>query len=192
MSHLAVALGIVTICATLASAQHPNPKPSGVYRQAGGTVVSPGETGWVVTKANDFETVFQKTSEHEIALVSMKTVEMDTSGEPKALLAKLESAKDAELAGLTAWDRDSLHFNHVRFKSSPCLQYDGIFVATKESSSRHKYLNFRGYICAPSAPGDVVVQLEASSQSSERGMSERLSTVADDLFGTASFISKGK
>src|SRR5256885_8266527 len=40
--------------------------------------------------------------------------------------------------------RDSVHFNYVRFKASPCVQYDGIFTGDA-SAPNFQYLNFKGY-----------------------------------------------
>lgn len=191
MRHLVIAVALVAICAAPASAQEQTQSDPPVHKQVGGTVVPPREPGWTVVKSDDFETLFQKKSEHEVALVSMKTLNMDMSGDSKAILRRLESVKDADLARLLAWNRDSIHFNHVRFKSSPCVQYDGVFVA-KESSARHKYLNFNGYLCAPNATRNVIVQLEASSESSARGMAERLSALAEDFFESTSFATSSK
>ncbi|HEV7238073.1 MAG TPA: hypothetical protein VGQ36_02455, partial [Thermoanaerobaculia bacterium] len=108
-------------------------------------------------------------------------------GEGKEMLAKLEALKVSELGTLSGWVRDSVHFYYVQFKSLPCLQYDGIYENEKPSSSAASYLNFRGYVCSPRKNGTLLVQLEVSSQTSQRGFSEALFSLSAEFFDAVAF-----
>jgi hypothetical protein len=82
------------------------------------------------------------------------------------LLENLEKLKQDEIRQL---DRDSLHFNRINFKETPCLQYDGIF---RNSVQNYKYFNMYGYLCRHPLAKNVLIQVEFSIYSKTRGFSE--------------------
>lgn len=159
--------------------------PASVYSQAGVTVVSPNQPGWVLLQSSKSETVFEKRVKDEILTASVKTIKTKLFDSEKDLLISLETLKEEELSKLK---RDSVHFNRTRFKGSPCLQYDGIFKPAEPSVPKFEYFNFKGYLCRHPETKDLVVQIEFSNHSNLRGFSENLLSLRDEFFEKIVFL----
>ena len=162
--------------------------PASIYHQHGVTVVSPNQPGWVLLQSSKSETVFQKRVADEIIIANVKTFKTKIFDNDKDLLISLESLKQQELSKLK---RDSVHFNYVRFKSSPCVQYDGIFKVDGASAPNFEYFNFKGYLCGHPETKDLVVQIEFSNHSNLRGLSENLFSLRDEFFEKIVFSKVG-
>lgn len=152
--------------------------PGSVYKD-GVTVVSPNQPGWVLLQSSKSETVFEKRVKDDIVTANVKTFKTKIFDSDKDLLISLEALKKEELSKL---NRDSIHFNYVRFKNTPCLQYDGIFKVDGESSTKLQYFNLKGYLCRHPEAKDLVVQMEFSNYANLRGLSENLSSLSDEFF----------
>jgi hypothetical protein len=158
--------------------------PASLYRQDGVIVVSPNQPGWILIRSDKSETVFEKQAADEILCASVKTIKTKTFDADKDLLISLEALKQEELNKLK---RDSVHFNYVRFKGSPCLQYDGIFKLNGTTSPRYEYFNLKGYLCPHPQMKGLAVQIEFSSRSNSRGFSENLVPLYDEFFNKIEF-----
>jgi len=175
-----VAILIAMICAGAGSAQDQSSiSPASTYDQAGVTVVSPNQSGWILLKSDKLETVFGKRDKDGIVSANIKIIKTKTFETDRELLASLETLKQEELNKLR---RDSIHFNNVRFKGSSCLQYDGTFTVDGTSSPKFPYFNLKGYVCLLPQTKDFAVQLEFSNYSNQRGFSEKLFSLSDEFF----------
>ena len=180
MNHLIVIVLVTVSCANAVLAQEPSPiKPARIYHQGRVTVVSPNQPGWVLLRSSKSETVFQKRVEDEIVIASVKTFKTQRFDTDKDLLISLETLKQEELSKLK---RDSVHFNYVRFKGSPCVQYDGIFKVNGASAPNFEYFNFKGYLCRHPESKESAIQIEFSNHSNLRGFSENLISPRDEFF----------
>ena len=172
MNHLKVIALVTVVCANAVLAQEQSSiNPASIYHQVGVTVVSPNQPGWVLLQSSKSETVFEKRVEGEIVNANVKTIKTKIFDNDKDLMTSLEALKKEELSKL---NRDSIHFNYVRFKGSPCVQYDGIFNVDGTSAPKFEYFNIKGYLCRHPESKDLVVQMEFSNHSNVRGFSENL------------------
>ena len=126
---------------------------------------------------------FQKRVEGEVLNASVKTIRAKVFDNDEDLLASLEALKVEELSKLK---KDSVHFNYVRFKASPCVQYDGIFTGDA-SAPDFKYFNFKGYLCRHPESKDLVVQIEFSNHLNRRAFSKNLSDLSNEFFEKMAF-----
>ena len=180
MKSLILIVLVAVVCASAVPAPEQSPiNPASTYDQDGVTIVSPNQPGWVLIKSSKSETVFEKRLKEEILIANVKTFRTKIFDNDKDLLVSLETLKKEELSKLK---RDSVHFNYVRFKGSPCVQYDGIFKPDEASLPRFEYFNFKGYLCRHPETKDLVVQMEFSNHSNLRGFSENLFSLRDDFF----------
>lgn len=179
------AIGLFTLaCASAVLAQkQPSVSPASIHHLDGVTVVSPNQPGWVLTHPNKSHLGFQKRGESEIQNASVKIISTKVFDSEQDLLISLEALKVEELSKLK---KVSVHFNHVRFKASPCVQYDGIFTGDT-SVPNFEFLNFQGYLCRHPERNGLVVQIEVSSHSSLRGFSENLSDLSSEFFEKMTF-----
>jgi hypothetical protein len=159
-------------------------KPAGMYDQDGITVVSPNQTGWILLKTDKSETVFEKRGDGGILNASVKTIRTKTFETDKDRLAGWETLKQEELSKLK---RDSIHFNHTRFKGANCLRYDGIFPIEKTSTSSFVHFNLKGYLCPHPNAKDSAVQMEFSNYSNTRGLTEDLNSLSEEFFEKLTF-----
>jgi len=180
MKYLIVIVLVAFSCASAALTQTQSPiNPASIFNQVGVTVVSPNQPGWVLLKSSKSETVFEKRDKDEVLMASVKNIRTKVFDNDKDLLVSLETLKKEELSNLK---RDSVHFNYVRFKGSPCVQYDGVFKLDGTSAPKFEYFNFKGYLCRHPESKDLVVQIEFSNHSNLRGFSENLFSLRDDFF----------
>lgn len=188
MNHLIVIV-LVAVCSTHAVfAQDPAPiKPASIYQQGSLTVVSPNQPGWVLLQSSKSETAFERRVADEILIASVKSIKTKVFENEKDLLGGLEALKQEELNEL---NRDSLHFNYVRFKGSPCVQFDGIFKADGAAAPKFAYFNFKGYLCRHPESKDSAVQIEFSNYSNIRGFSESFHSLGDEFFEKTVFSSR--
>lgn len=129
MNRLIVIILTTVACANALLAQEPpSIKPASLYHLGGVTVVTPNQPGWVLLQSSKSLITFQKRVEGEVLNASVKTIRTKTVANDEDLLVSLEALKVEELSKLK---KDSVHFNYVRFKASPCVQYDGIFTVTR-------------------------------------------------------------
>lgn len=184
MNRLIVIVLTTVACANVLLAQEPpSIKPASIYHLDGVTVVTPNQPGWVLLQSSKSLVAFQKRAVGEVLNASVKNIRTKVFANDEDLLVSLEALKDQELSKLK---RDSVHFNYVRFKASPCVQYDGIFTGDK-SASDFKYFNFKGYMCRHPESKDLVVQIEFSSHSNRRGFSENLVGLSNEFFEKMAF-----
>jgi hypothetical protein len=179
MKYLIVIVLVAVFCANAALTQTQSPiNPASIFNQDGVTVVSPNQPGWVLLRSSKSETVFEKRGKDEILMANVKTTRTKIFDNDKDFLTSMETLKKEELSKLK---RDSVHFNYVRFKSSPCVQYDGIFKPDEASLPKFEYFNFKGYLCRHPESKDLVVQIEFSNHSNSRGFSENLFSLRDEF-----------
>jgi hypothetical protein len=178
---------VVLVTAALANAvlaqEQSSINPASIYHPGGVTVVSPNQPGWVLLQSRESLIAFQKRVEGEVLNASVKTIKTKVFDSDQELLASLEALKLAELSKLK---RDSVHFNYVRFKASPCVQYDGIFTGDA-SAPNFEYFNFKGYLCRYPESKGLVVQIEFSNHSNLRAFSENLVSLSDEFFEKIAF-----
>src|SRR5687767_5891856 len=184
MNRLIVIVLSTVACANALLAQEPpSINPASSYQLGGVTVMTPSQPGWVLLQSNKSLIAFQKRGEGEVLNARVKTIQTKVFANDEDLLASLEALKVEELSKLK---RDSVHFNYVRFKASPCVQYDGIFTGDS-SAPRFKYLNFKGYLCRHPESKDLVVQIEFSNHSNRRALSANLVDLSDEFFEKMTF-----
>jgi len=153
-------------------------KPRSVFELRGVTVVSPGQPGWELLKADKEEILFRKQDKDRICLARVTIASAKPYETEKGLLAALEAQKTEELK---TYEVDSLHFNQIKAKGGPCLQYDGI-VGIEGLSSPFDHLNFKGWFCPYLGTWSAVVEIEFSERSNSRGLTEDLLSHADEFF----------
>ena len=184
MNRLRVIVLVTVACANVVLAQkQASINPASIYHLGGVTVVSPNQPGWVLLQPNQSLIGFQKRGDGEVLNASVKIIRTRVFDNDKDLLASLEALKVEELSKLK---KVSVHFNYVRFKASPCVQYDGIFTGDT-SEPTFAYLNFKGYLCRHPESKGLVVQIESSNHSNQRGFSENLIDVSDEFFEKMAF-----
>ena len=180
---------IVTVLTTIACAnallaqEQTSINPASVYHLGGVTVVTPNQPGWVLLQSSKSLIAFQKRVEGEVLNASVKTFRTNAFEKDEDLLVSLEALKVKELSKSK---RDSVHFNYVRFKESPCVQYDGIFTGDA-SAPGFKYLNFKGYMCPHPEDKGLIVQIEFSNHSNRRAFSENLLDLSNEFFEKMAF-----
>ena len=184
MTRLIVIVLTTVVCANALLAQEPpSINPASIYHLGGVTVVTPNQPGWVLLQSRQSLIAFQKRVEGEVLNASVKTIRTKIFANDEELLATLEALKVEELSKLK---RDSVHFNYVRFKASPCVQYDGIFTGDATAPNL-KYFNFVGYLCRHPESKDLVVQIEFSNHSNRRAFSTNLSDLSNEFFEKMTF-----
>lgn len=184
MNRLIVIVLVTVACANAVLAQEQaSINPASIYHLGGMIVVSPNQPGWVLLQSNKSSLGFQKRSEGEVLNASVKTIRTKVFDNDNDLLTGMEALKVEELSKLK---KVSVHFNHVRFKASPCLQYDGIFTGDT-SAPNFEYLSFKGYLCPYPKSKGLVVQIELSSNSKLRGFSENLIDLSNEFFEKIAF-----
>jgi hypothetical protein len=184
MNRLIVIVLTTVVCASALFAQEPpSINPASVYHLGGVTVVTPNQPGWVLLQSSKSLIAFQKRAEGEVLKASVKTIRTKIFANDEELLVSLEALKVKELSKLK---KDSVHFNYVRFKASPCVQYDGIFTGGA-SAPNFKYFNFKGYLCRHPESKDLVVQIELSNHSNRRAFSQNLVDLGDEFFEKVAF-----
>lgn len=141
-------------------------KPGKKYKQMGTKLASPKDADWRLVKSEKMETVFEKVTANKKFKAFVKTAKIPVYETDKELLANLEKLKMAEV---DEKNRDSIHFNHIGYKSTPCLQYDGIFNAP---DTGYKHFNMSGYICRHPDDSSVIIQFEYANYSNDRGFLE--------------------
>ena len=185
MKHLIAIILVAFFCVSAALAQKQTTiKPASVYKQDGTTFASPNESGWSLLKTDKSETVFEKRGADEISNASVKTIKTKTFETDKERLAGWETLKQEEFSKLK---QDHLHFNYTKFKGAMCLRYDGIFPMEKTSSNNFAYFNVTGYVCPKLDAKDSAVQMEISSYSNTRGLTEDLYSLTDEFFEKITF-----
>lgn len=175
---MAIVLTTVACASALFAQQQASIKPASIYHLGEVTVVSPNQPGWVLLQSNNLSLAFQKRVEDEVLDASVKTITTKVFDNDKDLLTSLEALKVDELSKLK---RDSVHFNYLRFKSSTCVQYDGIFTGDASAPNLH-YFNFRGYLCRSPENNGLVIQMEFSNHSNLRGFSQDLFDLSNEFF----------
>jgi hypothetical protein len=184
MNRLRVIVLVTLACANAVLAQkQASINPASIYHQGGVTVVSPNQPGSVLLQPNQSLIGFQKRGDGEVLNASVKIIRTRVFDNDKDLLTSLEALKVEELSKLK---KVSVHFNYVRFKASPCVQYGGIFTGDT-SEPNFAYLNFKGYLCRHPESKGLVVQIESSNHSNQRGFSENLIDVSDEFFEKMTF-----
>jgi hypothetical protein len=186
MKHLIIVILTALFCAAVVSAQKQSLiKPASSYNQAGVTFASPNQSEWTLLKSDKSQTVFEKCAKDEISNANVKTIKTKNFETEKDLLVGLETLKQDELSKLKM---DSVHFNNIRFKGLPCVQYDGIFKLEGSSSSpKFEYFNFRGYLCSHPETKGLAIQVEFSNYSNSRGFSDNIVAVSDEFFEKITF-----
>ena len=186
MKHLIAIVLVAVVCANAVPAQKQSSiNPASIYNQVGVTVVSPNQPGWVLLQSSKSETVFEKRVKDEILIANVKTIKTKTFDNNEDLLVSLETLKKEELS---KFKMQSVHFNNVRFKGSPCLQYDGIFKLDGASLPKFEYFNLKGYLCGHPETKDIAVQIQFSNHSNLRGFSENLFPLSDEFFEKIVFL----
>ena len=160
-----------------------------VYKKDVITVVSPNQAGWSLLESNSVKTIFEKRAQEEILNASVRIFTIEIFETDEELLMSVETDKKEELED--EYKRDSIHFNYIRFKATPCLQYDGIFNF-KEATPKFKYFNLRGYVCAHPKNKNLVIQMEFSNRSNLRGFSNDLFSLSDEFFEKTVFPKKNE
>jgi hypothetical protein len=136
-------------------------------------------------KSDKSQTVYEKRVKDEISNANVKTFKTKTFETKKDLLVGLETLKQEELSKLKM---DSFHFNNIRFKGLPCVQYDGIFkLDGSVSTPKFEYFNFRGYLCSHPETKSLAIQAEFSTYSNSRGFSENIVAVSEEFFEKITF-----
>ncbi|HEV2903815.1 MAG TPA: hypothetical protein VGW32_02145, partial [Pyrinomonadaceae bacterium] len=179
--------GIVLVTVVLANAllaqEQVSINPASIYHLGGVTIVSPNQPGWV-KRSTESLVAFRKEVEHEVLNASVKLIQTKVFDNDEDLLRNQEALKEKEVSKLK---KDSVHFNYVRFKAAPCVQYDGIFTGDA-SAPKFKYFNFRGYLCRSPRSKDMVVQIEFSNHSNRRAFSDNLFSLSDEFFDKIAFF----
>lgn len=184
MKRLIVIVLVTVACANAVVAQEQaSINPASIYQLGGVTFVSPNQPGWVLLQSGKSLTTFQKRVEGQVLNASVKTIRTKVFDNDNDLLTSLEALKVEELSKLK---RDSVHFNYVSFKASPCVQYDGIFTGDA-SAPDLKYFNFKGYMCRHPEGKGLVVQIEFSDHSNRRAFSENMSDLSNEFFEKMAF-----
>lgn len=180
MKRLAITiLAELVIFSALTAQESSSIKSGSVFRMSGVTVVSPGQVGWQLVKADKKEILFRKEDKNRICLARVTIVSAKPYDTVKGLLAALEAEKEEEFK--KTYEVDSLHFDHIKAKGGPCLQYSGI-VGIKESSSPFNHLNFNGWFCPYLGKWSTLVEIEFSERSNSRGLAEDLISLAKEFF----------
>jgi hypothetical protein len=184
VNRLIVIVLVTVACANAVLAQkQASINPGSIHHLDGVTVVSPNQPGWVLLQSNKSLIGFQKRGEGEVLNASVKIIRTKVFDNDNDLLTSLEALKVEELSKLK---KVSVHFNYVRFKASPCVQYDGIFTGDT-SAPNFEYFNFKGYLCRHPESKNLVVQIELSNHSNQRGFSENLLDVSNEFFEKMAF-----
>ena len=184
MNRFIVIVLVTVACANAVLAQEQaSINPASIYHLDGVTVVSPNQPGWVLLQSNKSFISFQKRGEGEVLNASVKTIRTKVFDNDNDLLNSLEALKVEELSKLK---KVSVHFNYVRFKASPCVQYDGIFTGDT-SAPNFEYLTFKGYLCRYPESKGLVVQIELSNHSNLRGFSENRIDLSNQFFERIAF-----
>jgi hypothetical protein len=184
MNRLIVIVLLAVACANGVLAQEQaSINPVSVYHLGGVTLVSPNQPGWLLMQSNESLIAFQKRAEGEVLDGSVKIIKIKVFDNDNDLLTSLEALKVEELSKLK---KDSVHFNYVRFKASPCVKYDGIFTGDA-SAPNFKYFNFKGYLCPHPERKGLVVQIEFSNHSNLRAFSKNLVDLSDEFFEKMTF-----
>jgi hypothetical protein len=184
MNRLIVIVLVTVACANAVLAQEQTSiNPAGIYHLGGVTVVSPNQPGWVLLQSGESLIAFQKRVEGQVLNASVKTIKTKVFDNDNDLLTSLEALKVEELSKLK---KDSVHFNYVRFKASPCVQYDGIFTGDA-AAPNFQYFNFKGYLCRHPESKGLVVQIEFSNHSNLRAFSETLGDLSNQFFEKMAF-----
>jgi hypothetical protein len=181
-----IVIALVTVCGASAvlMQERASIRPASIYRQVEVTVVSPNQPGWVLLQSSKSETAFEKRVEGEIVNANVKTIKTRIFDNDKDLMTSLETLKKEELSKL---NKDSIHFNYVRFKGTRCVQYDGVFTVGGAPAPNFQYFNLKGYLCRHPESKDLVVQMEFSNHSNLRGFSENFFSLSDEFFEKTRF-----
>ena len=180
MKRLAVTILAELVILSVLIAQVPSfIKPRSVFELSGMTVVSPGQPGWQLVKADKKEILFRKQDKDRICLARVTIASAKRYDTVKDLLAALEAQKEEEFK--KTYEADSLHFDQISAKGGPCLQYLGI-VGIKRSSSPFSHLNFKGWFCPYQGAWSTLVEIEFSDRSNSRGFTEDLLSLANEFF----------
>lgn len=185
LSGIILAVGLLFAGFTYAQKVNPTIKAGKVYKQSGVKITSPNQEGWQIVKSEKFETVFGKPDSDAEYKAFVRTKTIPDYENVEDLFKNLEATKQAEL---DMPNRDSLHFNNMNFKETPCLQYDGIFNNDAAKMPGYKHFNFRGYLCRHPNDKNTVIQMEFSSYSNSRGFSEAEFKLAKDFFANIQFL----
>ena len=184
MNRLMVIVLVTVVSANAVLAQEQaSINPASIYHLGGVTFVSPNQPGWVLLQSGKSLIAFQKRVEGQVLNASVKTIRTKVFDNDNDLLSSLEALKVEELSKLK---KVSVHFNYVRFKASPCVQYDGIFTGDT-SAPNFEYLNFKGYMCGHPESKGLVVQIEFSNHSNRRAFSENLADLSNEFFEKMAF-----
>lgn len=167
---------------TSAQAESRKTKPGKKYKQIGAKLASPNDTDWRMVKSEKMETVFEKETADKKFKAFVKTAKIPVYETDRELLVNLEKLKMAEV---DEKNRDSIHYNYLGYKSTQCLQYDGIFGAP---GTGYKYLNMNGYICRHPDDRSVIIQFEFSNYSNDRGYLAAESELSRSFFEGVRFI----
>lgn len=179
-----LAIGFLFLNAISAQKELTLIKRGKTYKQSGVAVASPKQIGWQVIKSDQFENVFEKADQNGKSTASAKTSTIDVYENVNDLFVNLEKQKQKEISKL---NRDSLHFNRTNFKETPCLQYDGIFNNEVTATANYKYLNLYGYLCQHPTAKNILIQVEFSNYSNQRGFSESANKLSKDFFENIQF-----
>jgi hypothetical protein len=182
MRHLLVIVFAVLFCCVTASAQPASSlRPSTPYELSGVTFVSPNEAGWAALVSNGSETTFEKRDKDANSTAGVKTLKTKVFETEKDQLVGWESLKNEALQALKL-QKDSLHFNHLRFKGAMCVQYDASYPLDAATPPKFARYNVKGYLCPLLDAKDMVVQIEITNYSNTKGFSEAQLPMTEDFF----------
>ena len=185
MKYLIMIIIVAFFCVSAALAQKQTTiNPASVYKQDGVTFASPNQSGWLLLKSDKLETIFEKRDKDAISNASVKTIKTKTFETDEERLKSFEALKKEDLSNV---NRDSIHFNYVRFKGSMCLEYDGIFKLDGASEPKFEYFHIKGYLCPRSKDQDSAIQIEFSNYSNTRDFTEDFISLSDEFFEKVAF-----
>jgi hypothetical protein len=125
-------------------------------------VVAPADQGWKQALLTESQIVFEKPERGRSSILGASVFAVEEAESDQRKLFLLEKKKLQENASFTML---SAHFNHVNFKGSPCLQYDGHFEVAGSDPDGGLFLKLRGYECLHPGNHEIAVRMEARQES---------------------------
>jgi hypothetical protein len=138
-------------------------KPGKKYKQLGAIVLSPNEPDWRIVKSGSTETEFPKDTADKKYTAFVRTSKIPVYEIDEELFRNLEKLKMTQVDDA---NRDSIHYYYTEYKSTKCLNYDGVFYAP---NTGFKHRNMNGYICQHPDDKSTIVQFEFSNFPNDRG-----------------------
>jgi hypothetical protein len=159
-------------------------EPGSVRQWQGLTVVSPDQPGWTLAASDATRVAFERRNDQEDLSASVSIIRTKVDETDEALLAGLEPLKQEEWKALKV---DHLHFDKMRAKGGPFLQYDAIFNLDGAALAGFRYLNLRGRLYPHQKTKGLIVQVEFSDRSNVRGFSEDQLSLVNEFFAKIVF-----